>query len=58
MNMMKREDLLAAADFLKKYATAVETKLYWNMTTSESRAEIKEAKRLVTLLTEASEGCK
>lgn len=54
---MKREDLLAAADFLKKYAVAVETKLYWSMSTSEAKAEINEAKRLASLLVEASDEC-
>jgi len=54
---MKREDLVAAADFLRKYATAVETKLYWSMSTSEAKAEIKEVKRLASILTEVAEGC-
>lgn len=55
--MMNREDLEAAADFLRKYATAVETKLYWNMSTREAKAEIQEAKRLASLLIEASSCC-
>ncbi len=54
---MKREDLASAADFLRKYAVAVETKLYWSMSTSEAKAEIKEARRLASMLTEAAEGC-
>jgi hypothetical protein len=55
--MMKREDLLAAADFLRKYATAVETKLYWNMSTSEAKNEIKEVKRLAGLLEDLARAC-
>jgi hypothetical protein len=55
--MMKREELKAAADFLRKYATAVETKLYWDMSTSEAKNEIREAKRLATLLDGPPEDC-
>lgn len=54
-SMMTREEMKAAADFLRKYVAAVETKLYWNMSTSEAKAEIKEAKHLATLLDEAAE---
>jgi len=55
--MMTREDMEAAADFLKKYATAVETKLYWNMSTSEAKNEIKEVKRLAGLLEDLAKAC-
>ena len=56
-NMMTREEMKAAADFLRKYATAVETKLYWGMSTSAAKNEIKEARRLAALLDGPSEDC-
>ena len=55
--MMTREEMKAAADFLRKYATAVETKLYWGMSTSVAKNEIKEARRLAALLDGPSEDC-
>jgi len=51
---MKCEDLIAAAKLMRKYSTAVETTLYWNMTTREAKEEIKEADRLAALLEEAA----
>lgn len=47
---MKYEDAIAAARIARKYAAAVETKLYWDMTTREARAEIAEASRVAELL--------
>lgn len=55
--MMTREDMKAAAEMLRKYAVAVETKLYWNMSTSEAKVEIKEAKRLASILDEEAVEC-
>jgi hypothetical protein len=55
--MMTLEDMHAAAELLRKYATAVETKLYWNMSTSEAKAEIKEAKRLASILDDEAIVC-
>jgi hypothetical protein len=55
--MIKREDMETMAELLRKYAVAVETKLYWNMSTSEAKAEIKEAKRLASILDEEVKGC-
>lgn len=49
---MKYEDLIGAAAMLRKYATAVETTLYWNMTTREAKDEIKEIVRLAEALEE------
>lgn len=43
--------------FLRKYARAVETKLYWNMSTSEAKKEIAEAERLAELLESAARNC-
>lgn len=37
---------------LRKYVTAVEKTLYWNMTTREAKEEIKEATRLADVLEE------
>ena len=46
---MKYEDLIAAARIARKYAAAVETKLYWNMTPIEAQGGITEAKRIADL---------
>ena len=51
---MKYEDLIAAARIARKYAMAVESKLYWNMSPSEADANIKEAERVADLLEEAA----
>ncbi len=40
------EDLRLAADYLRKYATAIEDQLYMRMTVGEARNEIDEADRL------------
>ena len=55
--MIKREDMETMAELLRKYAVAVETKLYWNMSTSEAKAEIKEAKRLASILEDEAVVC-
>ena len=53
---MKREDLKTAAQIARKYATAVESKLYWNMSPIEAHEAIEEAERIAVLLeTEAAE---
>ena len=49
---MKYEDIIAASAMLRKYVTAVEKTLYWNMTTREAKEEIKEATRLADVLEE------
>jgi len=54
---MSREELEAAAMIIRKYVVAVETKLYWNMSTSEARREITEATKLAELLEAASRNC-
>jgi hypothetical protein len=40
------DDYKAAAEFLRKYAAAVESKLYMGMKIEEAHAEIEEALRL------------
>lgn len=52
---MRPDDLRLAALIARKYASAVETKLYWDMTTSEAKREVSEAKRLATLLDDEAE---
>ena len=47
---MRPDDLRLAAVIARKYATAVETKLYWDMSTSGARREISEAERIADLL--------
>ena len=47
---MRPEDYRIAALIVRKYATAVETKLYWEMSTSVARREISEAERIAGLL--------
>ena len=47
---MRSDDLRLAARIARKYATAVETKLYWEMSTSVARREISEAERIAGLL--------
>ena len=54
---MNRDDLEAAAILLRKYAAAVETKLYWSMSTREARQEIAETKRLAELLESMAKNC-
>lgn len=49
---MKYEDIIGAAAMLRKYAVAVETTLYWKMTTREAKDEIKEVIRLAEALEE------
>jgi sulfur carrier protein ThiS len=47
---MKYEDLLAAAGIARRYAVAVESKLYWNMSPLQAQTEINEAERIANLL--------
>lgn len=47
---MSPEDLLTAARIVKKYAVAVENKLYWDMSPLEAQTEITEAERIASLL--------
>ena len=47
---MSPEDLLTAARIAKKYAVAVENKLYWDMSPLEAQTEITEAERIASLL--------
>jgi hypothetical protein len=47
---MSPEDLLTAARIAKKYAVAVENKLYWDMSPIEAQTEIAEAERIASLL--------
>lgn len=47
---MNREDMEAMAAIVRKYAVAVETTLYWKMTTGEARRELTEAQRLLAVL--------
>ncbi len=47
---MNPDDYIAAARLVRKYATAVETTLYWKMTTRAAKEEVLEATRLAELL--------
>jgi len=47
---MMYEDLITAARIARKYAYAVETKLYWNMSPLEAQTTIAEAERIADLL--------
>jgi hypothetical protein len=49
---MMYEDLISAARIARKYAVAVESKLYWNMSPIEADEAIKEAERIADLLEE------
>lgn len=49
---MKYEDLLTAAKIARRYAVAVESKLYWNMSPLEAQTAITEAERIAGLLEE------
>ena len=51
---MKYEDLIAAARIARKYAMAVESKLYWNMSPMEASDAIAEAERIADLLEDAA----
>lgn len=51
---MKYEDLIAAARVVRKYARAVESTLYWNMTTREAKEEVAEAERIAEVLEDAA----
>lgn len=48
------EDLVAAAAFLRRYAVAVESKLYVDMKIPDAHHEINEANRLADDLEEAA----
>jgi hypothetical protein len=49
------EDLRAAADFLRKYARGVETRLYMDMKVEAAHQEIEESYRLADELDEAAD---
>jgi len=49
---MKYDDIISAARIARKYAIAVESKLYWNMSPLEAQTEIGEAERIANLLEE------
>ncbi len=49
---MNSDDYIAAARIVRKYATAVETTLYWKMSTREAKEEVIEAARVAGLLEE------
>jgi hypothetical protein len=49
---MRYEDLIDAARIARKYAAAVENKLYWNMSPLEAQTAIGEAERIADLLEE------
>lgn len=51
---MKFEDLIAAARVVRKYITAVESTLYWNMSTRAAKDEIAEATRVAEILEDAA----
>lgn len=51
---MTKEDLEKIANYLRKYARAVETSLYWKMSTSEAKKEITTAERLAGLVEAAA----
>lgn len=48
------EDLTSAVVYLRRYAAAVESKLYMNMSTPEAHAAIEEAERLADVLEAAA----
>ena len=52
---MNREDLKTAARIARKYAFAVESKLYWNMSPDEAHEAIAEAERIAKVLEAAAE---
>jgi len=47
---MTYEDLIATARVVRKYISAVESTLYWNMSTRQTKDEIAEATRIAELL--------
>jgi hypothetical protein len=49
------EDLRAAADFLRKYARGVETRLYMDMKVEDAHREIEESRRIADELDEAAD---
>jgi hypothetical protein len=49
---MRYDDIISAARIARKYAIAVESKLYWNMSPLEAQTEIGEAERIANLLEE------
>lgn len=51
---MRYEDIIAAAVIVRKYIGAVDSTLYWNMTTRQAKDEITEAERVLNLLEEAA----
>lgn len=51
---MNKEDMEEVASYLRKYARAVETSLYWKMSTSEAKKEIATAERLAGLVESAA----
>ena len=49
------EDLTSAAQIARKYAAAVRTKLYWNMSPTEADAAIAESERVAEVLDAAAD---
>lgn len=47
---MTPDDATVILAILRKYIRAVETKLYWDMSTSEARKEIAETERLIAVV--------
>lgn len=48
------DDLVSAANFIRKYAYSVETRLYMDMSASAAHAEIKESYQLANKLDAAA----
>jgi len=44
------DDLIGAARIVRKYIAAVESTLYWNMSTRQAKDEVEEATRVAELL--------
>lgn len=47
---MKTEDIDEIIFMLRKYSIAIETKLYWDMSTREARVELSKIDHLVAIL--------
>ena len=52
---MSESTLMRAAEYLRRYAAAVESKLYMNMSVSEAHAAISEAEKLALALATAAQ---
>jgi len=44
------DDLIGAARIVRKYIAAVESTLYWNMSTRQAKEEVAEAARIAEVL--------